>query len=154
MKLLKKEEKPLLGRTDALVEIEFQGAVPSLPEMKKKAALEMKTKEELVDVYKVEPVYGEQKVKAIIHAYNDENAYKEFRIVPPAEKKAAAEAAKKAAEAPAEGEAAPAEAPAEEKPAEEAPKEEAPKEEAPAEEPKAEEAPKEEEKPAEEEKKE
>ncbi len=136
LKILNKQENPLLSRTEVSAELTFEGAVPSANEVKKEINKQLGADFNLIDV-SMESEFGSKAATAQINVYKDDKAMKaaikKGKKALEKEKKAAEEAAKKAEEEKAAAEAPKEEAPAEEKKEEEKPaeekKEEAPKEE-------------------------
>ncbi|MCP3682272.1 MAG: 30S ribosomal protein S24e [bacterium] len=134
IKIIAKNEKPLLSRTEIEAELEFSAATPRRAELKKQLAEGLKVSPDLVVIRKTVQAFGNREAKLYANIYKtkeDVDKYESQVFLKRGESK------KK------EGEAAPQEAPKEAPKKEEAPKE-APKKEEKKEAPK--EAPKKDEK--------
>jgi small subunit ribosomal protein S24e len=69
LKILSKEEKPLLARTEIVAEAGFEKALPDRKEIRKDLAHALKVEEEQVVVAKIEPINGVRKAKIIARVY-------------------------------------------------------------------------------------
>jgi ribosomal protein S24E len=125
LKIIDKNEQPMLSRIEITGKLEFQGATPSTADVKKQLSSELKVGEDLIVVKNIATHFGSETADLTAYAYlNKEDMGK---IEPKPKEKKAKPGAK-----PAEGaKEAPKEAPKEEKKeeAKEPKKEEAPKEE-------------------------
>lgn len=103
LKIINKQENPLLSRTEVKAELSFEGAVPSANEVRKEINKQFGADFNLINV-NIKSEFGNRAAKADIHIYKDEKsmkaAVKKGKKALEKEKKAAEEA--KAAEAPAE----------------------------------------------------
>ncbi|MFC1728237.1 30S ribosomal protein S24e [Nanoarchaeota archaeon] len=127
MKILNKNEQPLLSRTEVDIEITYEGITPSRADIKKQIASQLNTDEKLVVVRKIDAQYGEKNAEVLAYSYKNEEDMKRIETENalnkgmPKEKKAEGAEAKPAEE---KKEEAKPEEKKEEKPAEEKPAEE------------------------------
>ena len=76
LKIITKQEKPLLSRTDVHAEITFAGATPSTQVVTKEIAKQTKANEELVHIKKIATEFGYQKAKVEAQVYKDAKTMK------------------------------------------------------------------------------
>lgn len=95
-----KKENPLLSRIEYTAYLSFEGATPSLPEIKKELAKVSNTEPDLIDIVKAETHFGETKATVAVNVYPNLEAKKKVMGKVPkkhAEKLAKVEEAQKKA---------------------------------------------------------
>lgn len=98
MKILEKQEAPLLNRIEVIAEFEHIGkSTPSKDSIKKEIASDLKTKEELIVVKHAFTKYGYGITKVFANVYKNEKDLRDIEIVKKKGKKGAKEAPKQEA---------------------------------------------------------
>jgi len=80
LKILQKNEEPLLSRTRVESEVLFEKATPSNKEIKTKLAQVLGNDEKLLDVIGIYTIYGLKKATILCYAYENEEVLKKIRI--------------------------------------------------------------------------
>ncbi len=86
LSIVSKEEKPLLSRTEVIVDITFEASTPKKEEIKKKISSMMKSDSSLVVVKKVYNIYGKKKSKVLAFVYTNEKDMKRIEPKPKTKK--------------------------------------------------------------------
>ncbi len=73
IEIVKEIETPLLSRKRVTAWATFQGPTPSRVQILKEAAKVLKTDEGLISIRHIYTRFGHERVKLIIHVYNDQN---------------------------------------------------------------------------------
>ena len=92
IKIIKKEEKPLLSREECTAEIHSPTTV-SYPELKKAFAEKLKKDEGLIDIKRLDQKFGTRKMNVNFYAYSNKEAFNKLEVRKEKKKKTA-EAAK------------------------------------------------------------
>ena len=71
IKILAKDEQPLLYRQQVKLEVEFDAEVPNRAFLKEQIAKFLKVDMELVMVEKISSKFGQRKADVVVHVYND-----------------------------------------------------------------------------------
>jgi len=80
LQIQKKEERPLLKRTDVVARIAFQGATPSKKEAIKALTKALNAKQELVIVREIKTAFGDQTALIFGSVYQDKETLEKLEI--------------------------------------------------------------------------
>ena len=94
LKILSKEEKPLLSRTEIIANILFDSATPKKEEVKKKIATVLKSDPNVIVIKKVATIFGQKNAKVLAFIYTNEKDMKRIEPKPKVKKGAKKEAPK------------------------------------------------------------
>ncbi|MBI2148015.1 hypothetical protein HYU19_06130 [Candidatus Woesearchaeota archaeon] len=73
IEIIKERETPLLSRTRATLNVEYEGATPSRMALRKEIAKKVGSDEKLTVIRHVYTKFGRQKAKVIVNIYKTEN---------------------------------------------------------------------------------
>ena len=94
LNIIKKEEKPLLSRTEVVAEIDFDASTPKKEEIKKKIASSLKSDPNITVIKKVYTIFGKKKIKVLAFVYKSEKDMKRIEPKPKVKKTPKEEKAK------------------------------------------------------------
>jgi ribosomal protein S24E len=69
VRIIKREEKPLLSRAEVVAELVYEAVTPSRAETKRALARELKVSEEAIVIKRISPVFGENKSSVTCEVY-------------------------------------------------------------------------------------
>ena len=80
LKIISKEEEPLLSRIKVTAELEFENGTPSREEIKTRLVKDLGKDEKLIVVKKIHTKYGLKKAQNSAYAYENEEDMKKIEI--------------------------------------------------------------------------
>lgn len=80
--IVKKQEFPLLGRTDVEASVKFDAATPNRGNLEKAIADKLKVEAGLVVAEHVYSGFGQRSAVVIAHAYKDAKSKETFTVIP------------------------------------------------------------------------
>lgn len=78
LKIINEVERPLMGRKELMLSMNFTGSTPKNIDVKKAVANAAKAKEELVVVKKIMQKFGFENAEVIAYVYHDAESLKRF----------------------------------------------------------------------------
>lgn len=78
IKITRKEEKPLLSRTEIFGEIGYDSATPSRTALRKEISTAMKSSQDLIVIRHITPIFGRRKSKITAHIYKNQEDLKMY----------------------------------------------------------------------------